>query len=87
MATSPAAIRLNQSCAGLKEQGLVMVEDIGTVLVARLTERGADVAAGRAIVPGVKRPGAGADMGRKSTIHRLGLTSAPISSAVCVKTV
>ncbi|NCG55189.1 MULTISPECIES: VpaChn25_0724 family phage protein [Serratia] len=43
----------------LEEQGLVSTEDIGTVLVVRLTARGADVAAGRAIVPGVKRPGAG----------------------------
>ena len=44
----------------LEEQRLVKIEDVGNgaVLVARLTERGADVAAGRARVDGVKRPGA-----------------------------
>ena len=44
--------------AWLRDQGLVTVEDLGTVLVATLTERGADVARGRTTVPGVKRPGA-----------------------------
>lgn len=43
--------------AWLGEQQLVLIEDIGPVLVATLTERGQDVAAGRAIVPGVSRPG------------------------------
>ena len=42
----------------LAEQGLLTVEDIGAVLVATITERGADVARGRALVPGVARPGA-----------------------------
>lgn len=44
----------------LQEQQLVTVEEIGdgAVLLAKLTERGADVAAGRARVDGVKRPGA-----------------------------
>ena len=42
----------------LQEQGLVTVNDIGPVLVATVTERGQDVASGRAIQPGVKRPGA-----------------------------
>lgn len=44
--------------AWLKEQGLVNVEIVidGKVHVARLTERGAEVEAGRATVPGVKRP-------------------------------
>lgn len=42
----------------LQEQDLVSIDDIGTVLVATLTARGHDVAKGRAIVPGVKRPGA-----------------------------
>lgn len=42
----------------LAEQGLLTVEDIGAVLVATITERGADVARGRAQVPGVARPGA-----------------------------
>lgn len=44
--------------AWLRDQGLVVVEDLGPVLVATLTERGADVATGRTTVPGVKRPGA-----------------------------
>ncbi|ENY6783327.1 ArsR family transcriptional regulator [Providencia rettgeri] len=44
----------------LEEQGLVTLEDIGPVLVVKLTARGEDVAMGRATVPGVKRPGAGA---------------------------
>ncbi|MFT4190852.1 MAG: ArsR family transcriptional regulator [Comamonas sp.] len=44
----------------LAEQGLVEVESIGdgSVLIARLAERGQDVATGRAVVDGVKRPGA-----------------------------
>ena len=42
----------------LAEQGLLTVEDIGAVLVATITERGVDVARGRAQVPGVARPGA-----------------------------
>lgn len=50
--------------AWLKEQGLVTIrhEMPGTkeLLVATLTERGGDVATGRASVPGIKRPGPGA---------------------------
>ncbi len=42
----------------LQEQLLVSLSDLGPVLVATATERGQDVASGRAIVPGVKRPGA-----------------------------
>ena len=42
----------------LAEQDLVTVENVGPVVVATLTERGGDVAKGRAVVPGVKRPGA-----------------------------
>jgi hypothetical protein len=42
----------------LCEQGLVEISDLTAVLVATATERGLDVASGRAIVPGVKRPGA-----------------------------
>lgn len=43
----------------LEEQGLVQLDDIGPVLVVKLTARGADVAAGRVVTPGVKRPSAG----------------------------
>ena len=46
--------------AWLAEQDLVHVElvhtSVKTIHVARLTERGLDVAAGRATVPGVSRP-------------------------------
>lgn len=43
----------------LTEQGLVTVREIATVKVAALSARGADVAHGRAHVPGVKKPGPG----------------------------
>lgn len=44
-------------CAWLKEQGLVRLDDLTpTVQLVELTERGADVAEGRARVPGVRRP-------------------------------
>lgn len=42
----------------LQEQGLVAVDDVGPVLVATLTERGADVSRGLAQVDGVSVPGA-----------------------------
>jgi len=42
----------------LEEQGLLDVENLDVVLVATLRERGQDVATGRAVAPGVKRPGA-----------------------------
>ncbi|WP_339079050.1 ArsR family transcriptional regulator [Pseudomonas sp. TMP9] len=42
----------------LAEQSALTLEDVGPVLVATLTERGQDIAAGRARVPGIKRPGA-----------------------------
>ena len=42
--------------AWLKEQGLVELEDLDSLAVATLTQRGLDAAAGRATVPGVKKP-------------------------------
>lgn len=42
--------------AWLAEQGLVTSKTTGDVTLATLTARGADVAAGRAVVPGVKKP-------------------------------
>lgn len=42
----------------LGEQGLVHVEDLDSILIVTLTERGSDVAAGRSRVPGVNQPGA-----------------------------
>jgi Fe2+/Zn2+ uptake regulation proteins len=55
---SPSRDSVKTELHWLAEQGLVTIDDISDVLVATLTERGADVASGRAIVPGVKRPGA-----------------------------
>lgn len=43
----------------LEEAGLIRLETIDTLLVAALTQRGEDVAGGRAKVPGVKKPSAG----------------------------
>lgn len=44
--------------AWLAEQGLVAVSNApGAMQVAKLTTRGEDAAYGRAIIPGVKRPG------------------------------
>lgn len=51
--------RLRTELAWLEEQGLVALEQVGGVTLARLTARGGDVAAGRAIVPGVRRPAPG----------------------------
>lgn len=48
--------QVESDAAWLAEQGLVTVEDLGKVRVVHLTARGDDVAAGRALVPGVKRP-------------------------------
>lgn len=42
----------------LGEQGLLTIDEAGSVLVATLTERGQDVAAGRARVDGINRPSA-----------------------------
>jgi Fe2+ or Zn2+ uptake regulation protein len=44
----------------LEEQGLVTVEVLGRTLNAKLTQRGMDVAQGKAFVDGVKRPSPGA---------------------------
>jgi Fe2+ or Zn2+ uptake regulation protein len=42
----------------LADQGALELTEVGPVLVARLLERGQDVAKGRTSMPGVKRPGA-----------------------------
>jgi hypothetical protein len=47
-------------CAWLDEQQLVTREAVGPVTVVKLTQRGADAGAGRAKVPGLKRPSPGA---------------------------
>ncbi|MCM0018517.1 MAG: ArsR family transcriptional regulator [Tagaea sp.] len=55
-AASRAQIRTE--IAWLEEQGLLRAQTFDTLIVATLTERGEDAAAGRATVPGVKRPSA-----------------------------
>jgi hypothetical protein len=50
---------LHADLAWLAEQGLVDADQVASVWTAQLTQRGADVAAGRAHVPGVRRPGPG----------------------------
>lgn len=51
--------RLRTDLAWLGEQGLLALEHVGGIDIARLTDRGADVAAGRAVTPGVRRPAPG----------------------------
>lgn len=48
---------LRGDIAWLDEQGLVSTRELGELVVATLTTRGLDVAAGRARHPGVRRPG------------------------------
>ncbi|GAA5784689.1 VpaChn25_0724 family phage protein [Chitiniphilus shinanonensis] len=55
---SPSRDQVRTELHWLAEQGLLAIDDVGPVLVATLAERGADVASGRVIVPGIKRPGA-----------------------------
>lgn len=43
----------------LCEQGLLVIDEVATVFVVQITMRGIDVATGRAVVPGVKKPGPG----------------------------
>ncbi|WP_422099106.1 ArsR family transcriptional regulator [Variovorax sp.] len=54
----PSVDQVKGDIAWLQEQQLLTYEDVEGVFVVTLTTRGADVAAGRAVVPGVKRPGA-----------------------------
>lgn len=48
--------QIKTDLAWLAEQSLVSARATGDVMLATLTTRGADVAAGRASVPGVKKP-------------------------------
>jgi DNA-binding transcriptional regulator PaaX len=43
----------------LADQGLVRVQALDALIVASLSDRGAEVAAGFASIPGVQRPGRG----------------------------
>jgi Fe2+ or Zn2+ uptake regulation protein len=49
--------QVRSEIAWLAEQGLATADELaGGLIVATLTERGADIASGRATVPGVQRP-------------------------------
>ena len=52
----PTADQLRADLAWLAEQQLLSTSDVHGLVVATLSERGADAAHGRAVVPGVKRP-------------------------------
>lgn len=53
---TPSRDRVRTELAWLKEQGLLKLDTGNGLVIAILTERGADVARGRVTVPGVKRP-------------------------------
>ena len=55
----PSRDQLHTELAWLEEQGLILCSQTASVKVAKLTTRGADVADGRAVVPGVKKPSPG----------------------------
>lgn len=48
--------RLMTDLAWLKDQGHLSLETVGGVAVATLSAQGLDVATGRTVAPGVKRP-------------------------------
>lgn len=48
--------KMRAQLAWLSEQGLVTLEAVGHLSVVMITERGIDVALGRATAPGVQRP-------------------------------
>lgn len=52
----PSADTVRADLSWLAEQGLVTTRDLHGLLIATIGVRGSDVASGRAIVPGVKRP-------------------------------
>lgn len=56
LGVSSTRAQIRTDLAWLAEQGLIALEDLEGLTVATLTETGADVGAGRARVPGVKRP-------------------------------
>ena len=56
LAHNVSADLLRNECGWLEEQGLVKVEIVQGVTIVTLTERGGDVAAGKARVQGVKKP-------------------------------
>lgn len=55
---NPSRDQVKTELRWLEEQALVTIEEVSDLLIARITERGADVATARTVVPGVKKPGA-----------------------------
>jgi len=51
--------RLRADLEWLAEQGYCTLQAVATIQVARITDRGADVALGRTVVHGVRRPAPG----------------------------
>jgi len=47
---------LHADLAWLQDIGLLNVEKVSTLSVATITQRGEDVAEGRAVIPGIRRP-------------------------------
>ena len=48
--------KLRTELGWLKEQGLITLETLRQLWIAKITRRGLDVASGRTDVPGVQRP-------------------------------
>ncbi len=48
--------RVRTDLAWLQEQQMLTISDVADVQIAHITARGQDVAAGRTVVPGIKRP-------------------------------
>jgi len=51
--------RVRTELGWLEEQRLIQREDLGQLIVATATQRGVEVAQGRVLISGVKRPSAG----------------------------
>jgi len=47
---------LHADLAWLQDLGLLSIEKVGQMAIATITQRGADVAEGRAVIPGIRRP-------------------------------
>ncbi len=52
----PSSDQVKTDLTWLQEQGFLELDIVESVYIAKLTTRGADVATGRAVVPGVMRP-------------------------------
>lgn len=52
----PTRLEIKEDLRWLEDRGLVSIENNEAIVIARLTERGGEVLAGRMTVEGVKRP-------------------------------